>query len=519
MELIGSFIAGLIIVLPLFLYFYFNFTKASTSNAPPEAGGAWPLIGHLPLMGIGSSGKLPHITLGAKADKHGPIFSIRLGVRRAVVVSSGELAKELFTTCDVAVSSRPNIASSRNLGYDMAMFGFSPYGQYWREVRKLISTELLSARRLELQKYVLVSETAQSINELYQLWNKKVDASGRVLVEMKQWLGDLNLNVVLRMVVGKRCFGSGGGDSLEARRCRRVMRDFFYLAGVFVVGDALPYLRWLDMGGYEKKMKETSKELDLLVGQWLEEHRERELLDKQEDFMDVMLSVIRGTKLQNQYDPDIIIKSTCSNLISGGSDTTTVMLVWALSLLVNNNHVLRKAQQELDDHVGRERRVNDSDISKLLYLEAIVKETLRLYPAAPLNGPREFTQDCNLGPYHVSKGTMLFVNLWKLHRDPQLWPDDPLEFKPERFLTAHKNIDVKGSDFELIPFGAGRRICPGLHFGMRMLHLVLANLLQAFEFSTPRGELVDMSEDGGLTNSKATPLDVLVSPRLSPSLY
>ncbi|XP_057792481.1 flavonoid-6-hydroxylase-like [Salvia miltiorrhiza] len=508
----------IIIVLPLSLFsFYTNSINpnASKCNAPPQAGGARLFTGHLHVM---SPGELPHITLGAMADRYGPIFTIGLGGRRALVVSSAKLAKDLFTTCDGAISSRPDTASSRNLGYERAMFGFSPYGPYWREVRKLISTEVLSARRLELQRHVLMSETSRSINELWSLWSQNADVSGRVSVEMKQWFGDLNLNTILRMVVGKRFFGSGGGDNDEARRCQRVMRDFFHLAGVFVLGDTMPYLRWLDVGGYEKKMKETSKELDLLVGQWLEEHRDREILDKGEDFMDVMICVVRGAKFQNQYDPDIIIKSTCSNLISGASDTTSIMLVWALALLLNNKHALIKVQQELDDHVGRERRVNHSDIDKLLYLHAVVKETLRLYPAAPLNGPREFTQGCELGTYNVPKGTILFVNIWKLHRDPELWPD-PLEFRPERFLTTHRHVDVKDLNFEFIPFGGGRRICPGVNYGMRMLHLVLASLLQAFDIWSPNDKVVDMSESGGLTNSKATPLDVLVAPRLIPSLY
>ncbi|KAK6150746.1 hypothetical protein DH2020_015678 [Rehmannia glutinosa] len=179
------------------------------------------------------------------------------------------------------------------------------------------------------------------------------------------------------------------------------------------------------------------------------------------------------------------------------------MLVWALSLLLNNRHVLKEAQEELDKHIGRERRVKESDISNLVYLQAITKETLRLYPAG----------------YHVQKGTWLIVNLWKLHRDPHVWGDDLLEFKPERFLSTHKNVDVRGQNFELIPLGAGRRSCPGTNFGLQMLHLVLANLLHAFEVSTVSDDVVDMTESAGLTNIKATPLDVLVAPRLSPSLY
>ncbi|KAK4404064.1 cytochrome [Sesamum angolense] len=195
------------------------------------------------------------------------------------------------------------------------------------------------------------------------------------------------------------------------------------------------------------------------------------------------------------------------------------MLVWTLSLLLNNRRVLKIAQEELDKYVGRERRVQDLDISNLVYLNAIVKETLRLYPAGPLGGTREFSEDSHVGGYYVPKGTWLIMNLWKLHRDPNVWPDDPSEFRPERFLSTHKSVDVKGHDFELIPFGAGRRICPGVNLALQMLHFVLASLLHAFEFSTVCDEMVDITESAGLTNMKATPLEVLIAPRLSPTLY
>ncbi|KAH6755794.1 cytochrome P450, partial [Perilla frutescens var. hirtella] len=206
------------------------------------------------------------------------------------------------------------------------------------------------------------------------------------------------------------------------------------------------------------------------------------------------------------------------NLIAGANDSTSVVLIWAVSLLLNNRHVLKKAQEELDEHVGRDRRVNESDISSLVYLQAVIKETLRLYPPAPLSGTRRSTQDCNVGGYHIPKETWLMANVYKLHRDPRMWLD-PLEFRPERFLNGEKNVDVKGQDFEFIPFGAGRRTCPETNLGLQMLHLMLASLLQAFDLSTVSNEKIDMTESAGLTNIKATPLDVLVSPRLSPNLY
>ncbi|KAK3015136.1 hypothetical protein RJ639_006286 [Escallonia herrerae] len=495
-------------------------SRVAKTSAAPEPDGAWPIIGHLHLLG---GSQLPHIALGAMADKYGPIFTLRLGVHRALVVSNWETAKELHTSCDVVISSRPKYRAAKHFGYNYAMFAFSPYGPYWRELRKITSIELLSSHRLELLKHVRVSETEICIKELYKVWSEKKNYSGLVLVEMKQWFGDLTLNVILRMIAGKRYFGaSAAGDEAEARRFQKAMRAFFHYLGLFLVSDMIPVLGWLDLGGHEKGMKETAKEMDGMVGEWLKEHREMRSSEEddgvQKDFVDVLLSAVEGAVNLSGFDADTIIKSTCLNLIAGGSDTTTVMLIWALSLLLNNRHALKKTLDELDAHIGKDRQVNESDINNLVYLQAVVKETLRLYPAAPLSGPREFAADCTVGGFHVRKGTRLIMNLGKLQCDPKVW-SNPAEFRPERFLTTHKDFDVKGQHFELIPFGAGRRLCPGINFGLQMLHLVLATLLHSFELSTPVDAPVDMTESAGLTNHKATPLEVLLAPRLSPNVY
>lgn len=205
-------------------------------------------------------------------------------------------------------------------------------------------------------------------------------------------------------------------------------------------------------------------------------------------------------------------------IIAGATDTTAVTMTWALSLLLNNRDALKKVQQELETEIGNERLVDESDIPKLVYLQAVVKETLRLYPAGPLSGPREFTEDCTLAGYHIRAGTRLMLNVWKLHRDPRVW-SEALKFKPERFLEEHKEIELKGQNFELIPFGGGRRACPGIPFALQMTHLALATVLQAYEVTTPNDEKVDMNATFGLTAIKTTPLEVLLKPRLSPSLY
>lgn len=206
------------------------------------------------------------------------------------------------------------------------------------------------------------------------------------------------------------------------------------------------------------------------------------------------------------------------SLTLGATDTSTATLTWALTLLLNNREVLKKAQKELDHNIGRERQANESDIKNLPYLQSIIRETLRLYPAAPLLIPYESMEDCTVGGYHIPAGTRVLINVSKIQRDLQVWPD-PDKFLPERFLTSAKNCDVRGQNFELIPFGSGRRICPGVTLGLQVMQLTLANLLQGFDIATPLDEPLDVSETYGITNLKAGQLDVLLIPRLSHEIY
>ncbi|KAF3673614.1 Cytochrome 82A3 [Capsicum annuum] len=203
---------------------------------------------------------------------------------------------------------------------------------------------------------------------------------------------------------------------------------------------------------------------------------------------------------------------------SAGTDTTIVTLTWTLSLLLNNYEALKKAQDELDIHVGKNRWVQESDLKNLVYLQAIVNESLRLYPAAPLMLPHESIEDCVVSDYDIPKGTRLLVNIWKIHNDPDIWPN-PQEFKPDRFLTTHKDVNVRGNHFELMPFGSGRRMCPGVSLGLQVVQYVMAVLLQGFKITRPSDVPIDMSECFGLTILKAFPLKVHLTPRLDSNLY
>ncbi|KAM5564764.1 cytochrome P450 CYP82D47-like [Rosa sericea] len=438
------------------------------------------------------------------------------------------MAKECLTTNDRVFANRPKLLVSEVMGYNYAMFGFSPYGPYWRQMRKVATLELLSNHRLENLRHVRESEVKACTKNIYDLW-KQNKSSDHVLVDMKRWFVNVTMNTMFRMVVGKRFLLEASSERAkeENERCRKALREFFRLAGEFVMADAVPFLRWFDLGGHEKAMKKTAKELDHVLERWLEEHKLKRSTNststshEPDDFMDMMLSVLDDSILEfrGYTTADTINKATCLALILGGTDTTTVTLTWALSLLVNNPSILKKAQNELDTKVGRNRQVNESDVKNLIYLQAIIKETLRLYPAVPLLAPHESTEDCTVGNYHVPAKTRLIVNIWKLHRDPNVWRLDPCIFQPERFLTSHEDFDVRGQNFELIPFGSGRRICPGISLALQVIELTLAHLLHGFEITAPSDEPVDMSETVGLTNMKATPLEVLLRPRLPADIY
>uniref|UniRef100_A0A6N2NAD5 Cytochrome P450 n=1 Tax=Salix viminalis TaxID=40686 RepID=A0A6N2NAD5_SALVM len=363
-------------------------------------------------------------------------------------------------------------------------------------------------------KSVRESEVRDAIRALYHQWIDNKGNSQKLLVEMKGWFCDITLNVILKIIVNRRYVDYVSHREEKSRDERREsLRTFFELAGMFVVSDALPFLRWMELGGVKKAMKRTVKNIDHVAEKWLEEHKQKE-----EDFMDLMLSVLDDAEEFSNRNTDTINKATCLALILAASDTTSITLTWALSLLLNNRDVLKKAQDKLDIHVSREMQVKESDMKNLVYLQAIIKETFRLYPAAPLSISHESMEECTVGGCHIPAGTRLFTNLLKIHRDPQVW-SDPDEFQPERFLTDHKNCDFRGQHFELITFSSERKMCPGVSFALQILNLVLATFLHGFKIETLNDAPIDMTETEGMTNIKATPLKALLTPHLSPSFY
>nr|GMD61144.1 cytochrome P450 82C4-like [Ipomoea batatas] len=530
MDILTHFLAiPLLFIFSLLYIFWRNNTTTSQPGAqpkrlPPEPAGARPIIGHLPML-MSSQVHLVR-TLGGLADKYGPVFTIRIGMPRALVVSRWEAVKDCFGTYDKIFASRPASCAGTYLGYDNAALAFSTYDSYWRKVRKMVVVELLSSTKLEKLKHVWMSELTSNVKELYNHIVRNGGVNG-VKVDMNEWMRHLNYNMISKIVVGRRYKFTieHGIEDEEARHMRKAFKEFMSLAGELVSADALPFriFRWLDFEGHIKNMKRVTRTMNAFLQVWIDEHvkkRKESTGDVEDrDFIDVMLSVIDDEFTAGyRYTRDTIIKATAVSMLQDGAETMAVNMIWLMSLLLKNREVLKRIQEELDAKVGRERWVEDYDIDNLVYLQAAVKESMRLYPPAPFLVPHKASEDCNVDGYYVPKGTQLFVNVWKLHRDPRIWPE-PEKFSPERFLNTPENVDPAARQYGYIPFSYGRRSCPGISYGLKVTHLTYARLLQGFDFSPPENMAVDMSEALGITMPRANPLEAVITPRLPSALY
>ncbi|CAN6288126.1 unnamed protein product [Urochloa humidicola] len=484
---------------------------------PPGPRG-WPVLGNLPQLGA-----KPHHTMAAMAREHGPLFRLRFGSAEVVVAASAPVAAQFLRAHDANFSNRPPNSGAEHVAYNYQDLVFAPYGARWRALRKLCALHLFSARALDDLRAVREGEVALLVREL-----ARRQGAQPVAVALGQAANVCATNTLARATVGRRVFAveDGGGEGgAAAREFKEMVVELMQLAGVFNVGDFVPALAWLDPQGVVGRMKRLHRRYDVMMDGII---REREAAGVGGgDLLGVLLARMRDNQpLADGEDGTINetdIKALLLNLFTAGTDTTSSTVEWALAELIRHPDVLAKAQEELDAVVGRGRLVSEHDLPRLTYLAAVIKETFRLHPSTPLSLPRVAAEDCEVGGFHIPKNTTLLVNVWAIARDPAAWPE-PLEFRPGRFLPGgpHAGVDVKGSDFELIPFGAGRRVCAGLSWGLRMVTLMTAALVHGLDWRLAGGvsaDKLDMEEAYGLTLQRAVPLMVAPEPRLLPSAY
>eukprot|EP01018_Ginkgo_biloba_P008230 Gb_40815 [translate_table: standard] len=285
-----------------------------------------------------------------------------------------------------------------------------------------------------------------------------------------------------------------------------------YLAGAFNIGDFLPYLEWMDLQGLRRRQKHIHKTFNDFFESIIQEHVENKSRGHR-DFMDVMLELSKDNTMEIKISRDNI-KAVIFDILAAGTDTSSSTLEWALSEMLINPSRMKKVQDELESVVGLNRMVEESDLPQLEYLKVVVKETLRLHPPGPLLIPHEAREDCIVGGYNIPRKARIMVNAFALGTDPNLW-EDAEKFKPERFIGSP--IDVKGQNFEVIPFGSGRRGCPGQPLATTVVEYALAALLHCFDWRLPDGmkaEDLSMTEEFGLTTPRAVHLVAVPTPRL-----
>lgn len=473
----------------------------------------WPIIGN-----IASLSGLPHRSLEKLSRHYGGLMYLSLGSVPTIVVSTAEVARELFKNVDMIISNRPSGCFFENMTRCRNVTA-ARYGPHWRKLRMIAASELFTQKRLDAYKVSRLAEIGTSIKELF------VQSDTEGPVDLHLWLHRLLSNNLSRVIINERYFGTdekGMADALEFNNMTALM---FAQGGEVVISDFIPWFAPLTKLQGKPQLYKKTGVLTMEIMRKMTKFDERRRLynegkttGKQEDFVDVLL---RSTLADgNQPMDDEIILLTLMDMLVAGTDTSATTIEWTIVELLRNPECMKKVRAELDSVVGN-RLVKEEDLNNLPYLNAVLKESFRLHPATPLGLPREASQPFQLQGYTLPVGTRIFINQWAIHHDPAVYPD-PYSFKPERFLEGPEINIVGDSQYQLIPFGAGRRNCVGLPMAILVIPLILTHCLHSIDFSLPEGQEakdLDMSESFGVSAPKTQPLMIYARPRPPAALY
>ncbi|XP_031492809.1 cytochrome P450 78A11-like [Nymphaea colorata] len=464
-----------------------------------------PMIGSLHALSVG----LAHRTLRAMVDGLGAkqLMAFSLGSTPAVVASEPQTAREILTSPHFA--DRPIKLSARQLMFERAM-GFAPSGSYWKLLRRIAASHLFAPRR------IAAHEPGRQADAAIMLRAIAAEQRADGIVSLRRHLQLAALNNIMGSVFGRRYEVSASSEDREVTELREMVREGFDLLGAFNWSDFLPWLGFIcDPHGIRARCAALVPRVRAFVSGVICEHKMKRSssssLGDAADFVDVLLTLEGEEKLQ---EDDMI--AVLWEMIFRGTDTTALLTEWVMAELVLNPHIQEKLQRELDEVVGKERSVEDADVAKLPYLQAVVKETLRVHPPGPLlSWARLSTSDVQLSNgMVVPAGTTAMVNMWAITHDGSVW-EDAGKFRPERFVEREGGecVDVRGNDLRLAPFGAGRRVCPGKNLGLVTVSLWVAKLVHHFSWAQAPGKAVDLSEVLKLACEMKHPLCAVAVPR------
>ncbi|CAH8276801.1 unnamed protein product [Arabidopsis lyrata] len=466
-------IIGVVALAAVLLFFLYQKPKTKRYKLPP---------GPSPLPVIGNLLQLqklnPQRFFAGWAKKYGPILSYRIGSRTMVVISSAELAKELLKTQDVNFADRPPHRGHEFISYGRRDMALNHYTPYYREIRKMGMNHLFSPTRVATFKHVREEEARRMMDKI----NKAADKSE--VVDISELMLTFTNSVVCRQAFGKKY----NEDGEEMKRFIKILYGTQSVLGKIFFSDFFPYCGFLDdLSGLTAYMKECFERQDTYIQEVVNETLDpKRVKPETESMIDLLMEIFKEQPFASEFTVDNV-KAVILDIVVAGTDTAAAAVVWGMTYLMKYPQVLKKAQAEVREYMKEKGStfVTEDDVKNLPYFRALVKETLRIEPVIPLLIPRACIQDTKIAGYDIPAGTTVNVNAWAVSRDEKEWGPNPDEFRPERFLE--KEVDFKGTDYEFIPFGSGRRMCPGMRLGAAMLEVPYANLLLNFNFKLPNG--------------------------------
>ncbi|XP_052288452.1 geraniol 8-hydroxylase-like isoform X2 [Citrus sinensis] len=471
-----------------------SFVSRGRHKQLPPGPRPYPVIGNLLELGA-----KPHKSLAKLAKIHGPIMSLRLGQVTTVVVSSPSMAKAILQNNDLSFCDRmvPEAILSLPFPHHEFSLAWLPVSTMWKNLRKISNMHIFTSQKLDANQEL----RRKKIKDLLAHVEDNFRAGKAIDVGQAAFNTSLNL-------LSNTIFSIDLVNPNE-REFKDTVSGILEEVGKPNLSDHFPLLKKFDLQGIKRRITVYSAKMlevfDRLVDQRLKHRQEHgcSISTECKDILDTLLNIIQDKSVEIETKH---LKHFFADLFIAGNDTTSSTMEWAMAELLHNPEALLKAKLELEQTVGKCKPIEESDITRLPYLQAVVKETLRLHPAVPLLLPRKATKDVAIAGFTVPKGAQVFVNVWAIGRDESTW-DNPHTFIPERFLGS--NADFKGQHFELIPFGAGRRICPGLPLAIRMLHLMLGSLINSFDWKLDDHNM-DMEDKFGLTVQKPQPLHAVL---------
>ncbi|CAA7046291.1 unnamed protein product [Microthlaspi erraticum] len=459
-----------------------------------------PIIGNLHQLG-----KFLHTSLQKISQEYGPVMLLHFGVVPVVVVSSKEGAEEVLKTHDLETCGRPKSVGIGLFTYNFKDIGFATYGDDWREMRKIAVHELFSQKKLKSFRYIREGESELLVKKLSNSANETPTSS----VDLRKVIFTFAASIICRLAFGQNFHEC---DFVDMDKVEELVLESETSIGTLAFADFFPAGWVIDrISGQYSKVKKAFAKLDKFFNHVIADHLKTGQPQDHSDIISVMLDMInQPTKAGSFKVTEDHLKGVMSDVFLAGVNAGAITMIWNMTELARHPIVMKKLQEEIRAILGPNKdRITEEDLEKVEYLKIVIQETFRLHPPVPLLLPRQTMSDVKIQGYNIPKDTMLQINTYAINRDPKNWTN-PDEFIPERF--ANNPIDIKGQHFELLPFGGGRRICPGMGTGITIVELGLLNLLYFFDWSLPEGTTIkdiDMEEVGAFVIAKKVPLELV----------